>query len=451
MSQVNRIVWQEGMFLSPQHFQQWDRFAARETWFRHNSLAPFASGVRRIAFDWAALENKRLALEGIEAVLPDGTVVNAPALDPLPPARQLDELFTPQLSELSIYLALPDRRPGIPVCRLGGRKGTVESSHLAEAVEVEDENSPGKTIDMSAARQNLKLMLSGENLDGFITLKLGRIKRDSDARIIFDAAYAPPSLSIEAAGPVPELLRSILETLVAKSSTLSDQNRQRGGGMVEFGSGNIGNFWLLHTVNSYIPLVSHLTEVTATHPLELYRTLIQLAGSLCTFSSQLHPRDVPSYNHDDLAGSFSELTRIILELLETVMPSAFTNIPLVQRDESMFIGEIKDEAILAGDCHWYLSVSGDLSEARVRDEVPSQVIIGSPHNVDFLVKTATPGLALVHTPVPPRDFPLKAGHTYFKLENEGDTWESVRESRSLAIYLGGAELRNCQYQLIAMR
>ncbi len=451
MSQLNRIVWQEGMFLSPQHFQQWDRFAAGETWFRHNSLAPFAWGVQRIAFDLEALENKRLALDAIEAVLPDGTVVRAPALDPLPPSRQLEEVFTAQLSEMSVYLALPDRRPGVPVCRMGGRQGAVESPHLAETVEVEDENSPGKHIDMSTARQNLKLMLSGENLDGYITLKLGRIKRDSDARIVLDVAYAPPALSVEAAGPVPELLRSILEALAAKSSTLADQNRQRGGGMVEFGSGNIGNFWLLHTVNSYIPLISHLQEVSATHPLDLYRTLIQLAGSLCTFCFHLHPRDVPAYDHDDLGGTFNELTKIILELLETVMPSAFTDIALSQRDETMLVGEVRDEAVLAGDCHWYLSVSGEMPEARVRDEVPSQVIIGSPHNIDFLVKTATPGLALVHTPVPPRDFPLKAGHTYFKLENSGDTWETVRESGSIAIYLGGVELRNCQYQLIAMR
>jgi len=451
MSQLNRIVWQEGMFLSPQHFQQWEMFAAGQTWFRHTSLVPFAWGVFQLAFDLEALENKRLALDSLEAVLPDGTVVRAPAIDPLPPGRNLEDHFTPKLSEMNVYLAIPDRRPGIPVCRLGGRKGTVESPHLAETVEVEDENSPGKTIDVTTAHQNLKLMLSGENVDGFTTLMLGRIKRDSDARIVFDPEYSPAALSLGAAGPVPDQVRSILETLAAKSSTLSDQSRQRGGGMVEFGSGNVGNFWLLHTVNGYIPLLAHLQRASDTHPLELYRTLAQLAGSLCTFSFQLHPRDVPAYDHEDIGGVFTELTKMILELLETVMPSAFTNIALAHRDETMLIGEAKDEAILAGDCHWYLSVSGDLPEARIRDEVPSQVIVGSPHNIDFLVKTATPGLALVHTPVPPRDFPLKAGHTYFKLDADSDTWETVRDSRSIAIYLGGIELRKCKYQLIAMR
>lgn len=451
MTQHVRIVWQEGMFLGPQHFQQRDAFAAQEDWFRQVASRPFAWGVRAAQFDAEALQNKRLALDLIEAVLPDGTVVRAPAVDPLPPGRQLESHFTPDLAGLDVYLAVPERRAGIPVCRTGGRQGTVESPHLAETVEVEDENSPGKTIDVTAARQNLKLLVGGENLDGYVALKLGRLKRDADARIVPDPGYAPASLTLAAAGPLAGHLRTILEALAAKSSALAEQNRQRGGGMVEFGGGNVGNFWLLHTVNSYIPLLAHHQRLPETHPLEAYRVLAQLAGALCTFSFKLHPRDVPAYAHEDLGGTFAALARMLLELLETVMPSAFVNIPLDRRDETMLIGEVQDDSVLAGDCHWYLSVKGDLPEARIRDDVPSQVIVGSPHNIDFLVKTATPGLTLVHTPVPPRDFPLKAGHTYFKLEAGGDAWDTVRESRSVAIYLGGHELRGCTYTLVAMR
>jgi type VI secretion system protein ImpJ len=451
MTQQVRIVWQEGMFLSPQHLQQRDAFATDESWFRQVATQPFSWGVSRLQFDVEALENRRLALDAVEGVMPDGTVVRAPRVEPLPPGRQLEKSFTPELSHLDVYLALPERRPGIPACRTGGRQGTVESLYLSETVEVEDENNPGKMIDVTAARQNLKLLVGGENLDGFVSLKVGRLKRDADARIVLDTTFAPAALTLQAAGPLSGQLRTILESLAAKSSTLAEQTRQRGAGMVEFGSSNVGNFWLLHTVNAYIPLLAHLQRVVDTHPLEAYRVLAQLAGSLCTFSFKLHPRDVPAYVHDDLGPVFGALTNMLLELLGTVMPSAFVNIPLTKRDESMLIGEVHDDAVLTGDCNWFLSVKGELPEARIRDEAPSQVIIGSPHNIDFLVKTATPGLGLVHTPVPPRDFPLKAGHTYFKIEADGDAWDTIRESRSIAIYLGGIELRRCSYTLVAMR
>lgn len=451
MTQHVRVVWHEGMFLSPQHFQQMDAFAAQQEWFRQVASRPFAWGVREIQFNLEALENKRLALDAIEAVLPDGTLVRAPRVDPLPPGRQLENHFPPNLAGLDVYLALPERRSGIPVCRTGGRQGVIESPHLSEMVELEDENNPGKMMDVMAAHQNLKLLVSGENLDGYIALKLGRLKRDADARIVLDTSYAPPSLTVSAAGPLPGQLRTILESLTAQSSTLAEQNRQRGGGMVEFGSGSPGQFWLQHTVNAHIPLLAHFLRVDVTHPLEVYRTLAQLAGSLCTFSYTLHPHEVPAYVHDDIGGTFAALTRMLLELLGTVIPRASVPIVLTRRDESMLIGEVLDETILAGECNWYLGVKGELPEARIRDDVPSQLIVGSPHNIDFLVKTATPGLGLVHTSVPPREFPLKAGTVYFKLEGTSDTWDAIRDSHSIAIYLGGLQLRRCTYSLDAMR
>ncbi len=76
--------------------------------------------------------------------------------------------------------------------------------------------------------------------------------------------------------------------------------------------------------------------------------------------------------------------------------------------------------------------------------------IGSSHNVEFLVRQALRGVALKHTAVPPRDFPIKAGRTYFRLESHGETWDTVVEARSIAIYLRGAELKELSLELIAM-
>ena len=450
MNGYNRIAWNEGMFLGPHHFQQWDRFTSASRWYDQDTRQPHAWGVRKLSFDAEALENRRLVPTRLEAVLPDGTVVRAPTVDPLPPGRQLDDHFTADLERLEVHLALPECRSGVPVCRPAGQQATVESPYRTEAVEVDDQNNPGKTLEVMVARQNLRLLLSGENLDGHVTLKLAEIVRGPDAKVLLAMDFAPAALSLEAAGQAELQLRSVLEALTAKSSALSEQTRQRGGGMVEFGSGDVGNFWLLHTVNSFIPLLADLQRTPGTHPLVLYRQLAQLAGALCTFGVDRHPRDIPAYSHENLGDTLGGLERMIRELLETVMPSRFTNLPLVQRDETMLVGECADARVLDGDLHWYLSVTGDMAEARIRDEAPSQIIIGTPHNIDFLVRTATPGITLVHTAVPPRDFPLKAGHTYFKLEADEETWETLRESRAIAVYLGGHELRTCTYQLIAM-
>jgi type VI secretion system protein ImpJ len=451
MSRDNRIVWNEGMFLGPHHFQQWDRFAAGEDRFRQETFFAHSWGVSSLEFDTEALDNKRLKLLKLEAILPDGSLVRAPAVDPIPAGRQLEEYFTTDLNHLEVFLAVPDHRAGVPLSRAPGQSQVVESRQVTAAVQVEDLNNPGKEMEIVVAHQNLKLLVSGENLDGYITLKIAEIERGQDTKFLFSNKYAPPCLCTGASPFLSESLLSILEALTSKSTALSGQTRQRGGGMVEFGSSDVGNFWLLHTVNSFIPLLADHERTPNRHPHAVYQTLAQLAGALCTFGSDRHPREVPIYDHIDPGTSFAGVAGLIRKLLETVMPSRFASVGLESRDETMRVGEIGDKTLLEGGHDWYLSVRGEMPETRVRDEVPSQVMIGSPHNVDFLVRTANPGVGLTHVSVPPRDFPLKAGCTYFKLESAGETWETIREARAIAIYLGGPELRECSFELIAMK
>ena len=451
MSRDNRIVWTEGMFLVPHHFQQWDRFNQGEAQFRQEAFNPHAWGVAAVEFDLEALGNERLKLDKIEAILPDGSVVRAPVIDPIPAGRQFREYFSSSLKRLEVFLAVPDERPGVPECRPSGQGGVVESRFHSEAVQVDDLNNPGKEMELVVGRQNLKLLVSGENLDGYICLKLAEIERTTDAKFKIAGDYSPPSLSLSASGPLPDLLGSLVEALTAKSKALANQTRQRGGGMVEFGTSDVGNFWLLHTVNSFLPLLTDHRRTGGRHPHQVYATMVQLAGALCTFGVDRDPSEIPKYDHANLGQTFVEITTLIRKLLETVMPSRFSGVALTNRDETMLMGDIVDQGLLEGPSSWFLSVRGEMAVDQVVAEVPSQTIIGSPHNIDFLVRTATPGVGLTHVPVPPRDFPLKAGCTYFAVDTSSETWSTIKESRAIAIYLGGPGLRECSFELIAMK
>ncbi len=450
MDRQNRIVWNEGMFLGPHHFQQWDRYFQNELVFRQRLISQFGWGVRSLVIDEDALPSGRLNLREFEAVLPDGTIIRAPEIDPLPTGRLLSDVFDPDNPRLEIFIAIPATRAGIPVCSSTAGDGTAESPLFSEVVQVEDLNKPGKKMDLNVGCQNLKLMVSGERLDGHVSLKIAEVVRSSDGTLEMDPDFAPASLTLKTAGPVLDVVRGILEALTGQSTMLSTQARQRGDGMVEFGSSDVGNFWLLHTINTHLPVVAHFLRTPNSHPHQLYLSLVQLAGALCTFATDRHPRDLPEYSHELPGRTFRTLGNHIRDLLETVMPSRYATVPLALNTEGILSGKIQDERMLEPDAHWFLSVSGDLPEQQVRDELPGRVIIGSPYNLDFLVRTATPGVKFSHVPVPPRDFPLKVGHTYFKLETHGETWNTVVESRAIAIYLGGAELRDLSFEMIIM-
>ena len=445
----HRLAWVEGMFLGPQHFQQLERRWRGEAATRLRLCRPQAQGLFRLRIDAEALGSGRLQLQEVAAVLPDGDLIQAPGVDSLPPSRNLKEVFAAEQQRQVVHLACPEARPGVALCRLPEHTSAAESPFGGEAATVEDELQPGQQREIMTARRNLRLLVDSESRDGFLTMPIATVVRDADGRFTLADDFAPPSLSITACGQLARLLQRLVELLAAKSTALTEQTRQRSGGVVEFGASDAGNFWLLNTVNTYLPLVAHLQQCPDEHPVTAFRALSMLAGALTTFSTDQAARDLPAYDHQAPGPVFRDLERLIRALLETVTPTRYRTVVLTAKSEALLAADLTDPRLVEGRPQFYLAVSGDLSEQTIRDDVPGQIIVGSPHNIDFLVQTATPGVALVHVPMPPRDFPLKAGRTYFRLETTGETWPTVLEARAIAIYLGGAKLRACRFELVA--
>ena len=444
-----RIAWIEGMFLGPQHFQQQERRWLGEAATRLQLARPYAHGFYRLRFDAEALGSGRLQALELAVVLPDGALAQAPGMDNLPPSRNLKELFAADEQRKVVYLSCPEARPGVTRCRLPEHTTAAESPFHGEAVTVEDEIQSGQQREIPAARRNLRLLVDSESRDGFLSVPAAIVVRDADGRVMLADSFAPPSLSIAACGPLKTILQRLLELLAAKSAALTDQTRQRSGGMVEFGASDAGTFWLLNTVNTYLPMVAHLQQCPDEHPVTIYRTLSMLTGALTTFSTEQEARDLPAYDHEAPGPLFLDLEQRIRTLLETVTPTRYRTVVLTPKSETLLTADLTDPRLVEGRPLFYLAVSGDIPEKAIRDDVPGQIIVGSPHNIDFLVQTATPGVTLVHVPMPPRDFPLKAGRTYFLMETTGETWPTVLEARAIAIYIGGTKLRTCRFELVA--
>ncbi len=450
MSRTRRVVWSEGMLLSPHHFQQADRHALGELAYRASIGTAHAWGVSRLEIDADALKNGRFTLLALEAVLRDGTSVRLPSIDPVPPSRDLSKWLSPDRPWIDVFLALPEERAGLPRVRMPGESGEAESRFTGEPERVADENDPASDAEVLVSRQNLRVLVTGESLDGYATIPLARLERSEEGVVVPSPTYAPPALAVRAAGPVPGILRTILEILTSKSSVLSQQTRQVGG-TVQFGGSDVILFWQLHTVNTFIPVLAHYQRHPEAHPEEVYLALARLAGALCTFAADRHPREVPAYEHEDLGKTFRALERIVRDLGEISSPTRFDRIPLKRVDDSLLKGEIGDERLVAKGAEWYLSATGDLPEEKIREGLPGKVTIGSTHNIEFLVRQALRGVAVTFTAVPPRDVPLKAGHCYFKVDTQGETWETIVESRAVAIYLRGSELKGLSFELVVMR
>ena len=89
MSWTSRVVWREGMFLRPQHFQQQDRYLHHLLESRVNMLRPFDWGVGELELDASQLAKGVLRIARCTGIFDDGTPFEIPLVirDPRLPRR----------------------------------------------------------------------------------------------------------------------------------------------------------------------------------------------------------------------------------------------------------------------------------------------------------------------------------------------------------------------------
>ncbi len=70
--------WKEGMFLRPQHFQQYDLYLENREFSRFQALERFGWGLLNVEVDEEALSNFTFDLKRLTAVLPEGALIDVP-------------------------------------------------------------------------------------------------------------------------------------------------------------------------------------------------------------------------------------------------------------------------------------------------------------------------------------------------------------------------------------
>jgi type VI secretion system protein ImpJ len=444
-----KVLWTEGMFLGPQHLQQADRYHEEQLRRAVTGLRPLAWGLTAFQINADALANGELVLSRCAGTLPDGLAFDVPDFDAAPPSRPIEAVFDPKRTSLGVYLAAPRDRQGYPAASPEGTTDGRPTRFRPRTVSVTDDNAGGAERELSLAARNLRVLFEGEPLEDCATLKIAEIGRTATGKYQLVESYVPPSLHVSASPALAAILRRILEILSAKSDELAKQRRERSKGLVEFTMSEAANFWFLHTVNAFIPALAHFHNSPGTHPETVYLELAKLGGELTTFASDGHPKDLPRYDHEDLRATFAGLEARVRGLMETIIPSKCSPIPLDRVRETLFSGRLTDDRVLDGG-QLYLAVMSGVPEEKVAREVPLKAKVSASDRVDQLIAAALRGLTLRHLPAPPAEIPVQPGRVYFQIDKSGDHWEAVKRSRGISFYVP-PEFTQLRLELMAVK
>ena len=436
MSWYSKVVWSEGMFLRPQHFQQQDRYL--EAFIRQSCsvLRPYDWGTTELILDREALALGKIALTTARGLLPDGTPFDIPDRDPPPASLDIEA----DVRNIRVMLALPLRRTGMADVERGGQQDT-STRYRATAREVRDNNvdTANNSAFVEIGEPRLRLFLDTKDLGDYTCIGIARVlEKQPDQRVVLDGEYLPPCLDCRGAPALNGFITEILGLLHQRGDALAE--RVTGGGAARGAGVDIAQFLRLQTVNRFEPLFAHLATMQGLHPETFYQIALQLAGEMATFTGKVkrRPPVFPAYDHDDLQKTFGALITELRRSLSLVEEQAAIRIPIEERQYGIRVAIITDrERPLLAKATFILAVHADMATDLLRARFPTQVKIGPVERIAQFVNHHLPGIGVSALPVAPREIPYQSDFIYFRLDRSSEFWKQMLNSGGFAFHVGG--------------
>lgn len=444
MSWDNKVIWSEGLFLQPQHFQQADRHMEMLVAGLARHLPVYGWGFASLVIDDDLLRLGKIALKSCTGLTPDGAVFRVPQSDSHPVPLDVP----PEIKNCTVHLCFPTRVHGSTEVDMSG---AARSAARYRPVEIEVTNTVGEDrvpVTLAVARARLDFGLEVDDLAGKLTIPLARIiEVRPDGEVLLDRAFIPTCTDIRAAPALHAFVREVEGLLAHRAEALAGRLSDSG---PTKGVAEISDFLLLIAVNRALPMLRHILNIENAHPAHVYQLLAGLAGELATFMApDKRAPDFPAYQHENLTLTWQPVMRALRQYLSAVLEQTAIQIPLEARKYGVSVAMIADKRLLTG-ATFVLAANADIAAEAVRRHFPNQTKLGPVEQIRQLVNSALPGIGLRPLPVAPRQIPYHAGVVYFELDRDSSYWKQLTSSGGLAVHVAG-DFPGLEMELWAIR
>lgn len=430
MSWDSKVLWTEGLFLQPHHFQQADRYAEALVSGLAGRIAPYAWGVSKLEIDPEALKVGQFAIKSCSGLTQDGTVFRVPDAEDHPPALDVPA----DMSDCIIYLTVPARRQGAVEVDMTGSELSASRLRPAE-LEITDTMGTGrKGTTLAVGKLRLQFALEMDDMSDRLAIPVAKIVEiRPDKEVILDQAFVASCLDLRAAPILGDFLRETEGKLGHRMSALA--GRITAGGAK--GTAEIQDFMMLQAINRVLPVFRHLATVENVHPISFYRDCVSLAGEFATFiEPEKEPKEYPPYQHHDLTATFQPVMRDLRRYLSAALETTAVSIPLDPRKYGISVGVIADRKLIS-TADFVLAVSAEIAPEKIRQHFASQSKVGPVEEIRQLVNSALQGIGLTPLPVAPRQIPYNANAVYFAVDGTSQHWGKMTTSGGVAVHVSG--------------
>ncbi len=443
MNVFKKVVWQEGMFISPQHFQQQDRYTQHYIRKNVETLAGFSPfyGITELSFNHDLLKIGKLALPNCAGVFPDGTYfeINNEIIIEVPQGT----------IETIVYLALPISLQGNNDYSSNEKD---QSRYLTHAINVFDSaTSENSSVEIDIAQLNITLKLDSEDTSGFTLIPVAKILESNESGELFlDRAFIPACLHFGASTFLCERLKEIHALVKNKAQNLL-KRIEVGQGQKSMQSQMQDILWL-QTLNTWMPWLDLSIANPKLQTQQLYGELKKFEAQVMALTPAIPDRCEPLQYHQ-LYNSFNPLLSNLRNMFtlvqqDSVIKFAWDNSLFEKRRLLRTI--IKDPSSVTSR-RFVISVKSTISSNDLNELFPVSAKLSSNTRIVDLVRNALSGITLTPLPIAPSELKPIQGVSYFEIDSTDPVWlEMFTQRDSIALHVD-ARIPELDIMLYALR
>ncbi|WP_286196519.1 type VI secretion system baseplate subunit TssK [Thalassotalea sp. G20_0] len=394
------VCWLEGAFMTPQHFQQQNRFTQYLAGQYFQLMNPVCFGFTALEIDVESLKSGRFRINYASGILPDCTpfLLDEP-LTATPPSATSDAIVT---------LVLPITRDGCS--EVGDSAQHRYRFHGQSLVDSVNPDAPVAHVDM--ALPNFQLMIGNDAMESYVSLNVARISYiDGNGAICLDSSFIPSAINLQISRVVMDKVEHLFNRIQQMASAVAFRiNSGR-----QFKSEHIllqDRLWSMYFSQWQARLAVMMTRPHLL-PRELYQELFSMAGGLSGLTGYEIPK--PKTLHQDSLGDvLPEIFEQLINAMDVVSRDTVMEVPLDHSDFPM--ERILTAAIPAAlgsnvQCVLSFEISG-ADSGWLMANIPRFITVAPQDRIQSLLKAAISGLKLTPLATPPIELCLPNCQTF---------------------------------------
>lgn len=419
---THKVVWTEGMFLSPQHFQQNERYIEHFIREMSCSVHSHCVGLTALNIDRSMLDIGKVSVRRAKGIFPDGTPFD------LQQSRMLDIPVTTRNKK--VFLVLPLSRPGAVDTGENLRYSIVEHP----VFDTTREHSDAVLLDV--ADMNIELKLEGEDLQGYALLAVAEVsERISEGAVILNQAFIPQSLHFGVSDYLKDNVSDIYTQVQYRANTIAIRLQAENGSKSY--QALMRDYLWLQALGTWMPKLYQWNEDSTLSVKSLYLECISMAGQMQGLEGKI-AKTFPVWDQYAPYACFSIVFSELLLLLREIQ---MDNVTSLIWDTQLFatrrlLRTLITDRSLYHQGRFVLAIASSIGTSRLREEFPSAAKLAGNSDIAGLVRNALSGVPLRHLPYAPSELKSRSDIAYFEVDTSDSLWlELVKKDEPIALHI----------------